>query len=86
MDFKSGIIGLTLDSEQCLQFKQEVQEPYDIFLLRVKFCLQALIIDISTEQSLALSFVYRNKLLYKVTYQEDIEKMIDKILSVNLED
>ena len=64
-----------------ISFDQEIHEPYNMFLVRVKFFLECINQNFTVEKSTALSYVYRNKELYNATYQKDLEELLTSIIN-----
>ena len=64
-----------------ISFDQEIHEPYNMFLVRVKFFLECINQNFSIEKSTALSYVYRNKELYDATYPKDLEEVLASIVN-----
>lgn len=64
------------------EFKRDIFEPYNVFISRIKFVLVALDNSIPLQKAIALSFAYRNKEIYGIKYQQDIEEQISIIMNI----
>jgi hypothetical protein len=74
-------MNITVDSETVV-LEQMSFESQDIFISRIVFFLKALDLGLEKQKAITLSYVYRNKLLYNVSYTTDIEKRIQEIVSI----
>lgn len=68
-------------STETYEFKRDSFEPYDVFMSRIKFVLDALDNSVSFQKAITISFAYRNKEIYGIKYQQDVEDQINIILN-----
>lgn len=71
----------TISTEK-YEFKRDIFEPYNVFISRIKFVLDALDNSVPLQKAITLSFAYRNKEIYGIKYQQDVEEQISTIMNI----